>query len=236
MTQKRHIIALGGGGFSMEPENPLLDRYIIECCGKENPAVCFIPTASAESASYIDNFNAAFGRLGCKTGHLSLFSQPQRDLESWLRQFDILYVGGGNTRCMLALWREWNLDGILRKLWEEGIILAGISAGAICWFEQGLTDSVPGELTAMPCLGFLPGSCCPHYDSEEQRRPDFQRLVGDGTVMPGFALDDGTALHYADQALKEIVSSRPDAHAYYVEKTAGTANERVMPSRYLGLA
>lgn len=234
--KERHIVAMGGGGFSMEPDNPLLDQYVIECSGKKNPSVCFIPTASAESASYIDNFNSAFGRLGCRTGYLSLFTQPQRDLESWLSAFDIVYVGGGNTRCMLALWREWNLDGILRSLWQDGLVLAGISAGAICWFEQGITDSIPGDLTTMNCLGFLPGSCCPHYDSEEKRRPDYHRLVGDRSALPGFALDDGAALHYAGDTLDEIVTSRPDAHAYRVETFAGTVNEDILPSRYLGTA
>ena len=119
------IIAMGGGGFSMEPDNPLLDQYVIDCSGKSHPAVCFLPTAAAENPQYSVNFYQAFSRLGCRCGHLSLFVQPQRDLEAWLRQFDIIYVGGGNTRCMLALWREWGLDGILRRLWQEGVVMAG---------------------------------------------------------------------------------------------------------------
>lgn len=229
-----HIIAMGGGGFSMEPDNPLLDQYVIDCCGKPNPSVCFLPTASAESQQYCVNFYQAFNRLGCRAGHLSLFAQPQRDLEAWLRQFDIIYVGGGNTRCMLALWREWGLDGILRRLWLDGVVMAGISAGAICWFEQGVTDSVPGQLTGMNCMGFLPGSCCPHYDSEEQRRPDYHRLVESGTVMAGYALDDGAALHYVNGALTEVVTSRPHANAFYLEKTAAGVQERPLDTHYLG--
>jgi peptidase E len=231
---KRHIIAMGGGGFSMEPDNPLLDQYIIDCSGKKNPSVCFIPTATAESLIYIVNFYTAFNKLGCRAGHLSLFTQPQRDLEAWLRGFDILYVGGGNTRCMLALWREWNLDSVLRNLWQEGVVIAGISAGAICWFEQGITDSVPGDLTSMDCLGFLKGSCCPHYDSEAQRRPVFHQMIGDGAVMAGYALDDGVAVHFTEDTLSEIVTSRPAAHAYWVEKAGGIVDEQVLPVRFLG--
>ena len=154
----------------MEPDNLLLDRYVIEQSRKKSPRVCFIPTASAENADYTVQFYSAFTKLGCQPGHLSLFKQPQQDLLDYLLGYDILYVGGGNTRCMLALWREWNLHNILKTALARGIILAGISAGAICWFEQGVTDSVPGELTAMDCLGFLPGSCSPHYDGEEDRR------------------------------------------------------------------
>ncbi len=228
------IIAMGGGGFSMEPENPLLDQYVIDCSGKTHPAVCFLPTAAAENPQYSVNFYQAFSRLGCRCGHLSLFVQPQRDLETWLRQFDIIYVGGGNTRCMLALWREWGLDGILRNLWQDGVMMAGISAGAICWFEQGVTDSVPGELTGMDCMGFLPGSCCPHYDSEEKRRPDFHRLVETGSVKPGYALDDGAAARFVNGQLVEIVTSRPNAQACYLEKTGGSVTERGLPTRFLG--
>ena len=220
----------------MEPDNPLLDRYIIDCSGKTNPAVCFIPTASAENTDYTINFYRAFNQLGCRAGHLSLFNQPQKDLEGYLRQFDVIYVGGGNTRCMLALWREWQLDAILRSLWQDGIVLAGISAGAICWFEQGTTDSVPGELNAMDCLGFLGGSCCPHYDSEAQRRPVFHQMVASGRMRPGYALDDGAALHYVGTSLAEIVRSRPNAQAYRVDAVAGQAQERILESRYLAAA
>jgi dipeptidase E len=232
MTKK--IIAMGGGGFSMEPDNPLLDQFVIECTGKTAPKICFLGTASAENTDYKLNFYRAFIRLGCRPDHLSLFMQPQKDLRAFLLDFDAIYVGGGNTRCMLALWREWNLDEILREAWEAGIILAGISAGAICWFEQGITDSVPGELTAMNCLGFLAGSCCPHYDSEVERRPTFQHMVASGQVKPGFALDDGAAVHYIGDDLAEIVSSRPGAGAYRLSASAGQAQEELLPIRYLG--
>lgn len=230
----KHIIAMGGGGFSMEPENPLLDQYVIDCTGKSSPKICFLPQASCEGAGYIINFYSAFTRLGCQPGYLSLFQQPQRDLRAYLLGFDAIYVGGGNTRCMLALWREWNLHEILREAWEQGVVLAGISAGAICWFDQGVTDSVPGELTAMNCLGYLPGSCCPHYDGEAERRPSLHRLVAAGALSPGYALDDGAALHYIGAELHEVVCSRPEAKAYHVELVEGQVQEKLLPIRYLG--
>lgn len=233
MTHKQ-IIAMGGGGFSMEPENPLLDQFVIECTGKTAPKICFLATASAENSDYKVNFYRTFTRLGCRPDHLSLFVQPQKDLRAFLLGFDAIYVGGGNTRCMLALWREWDLHKILREAWEQGVVLAGISAGAICWFEQGVTDSVPGELTGMDCLGYLPGSCCPHYDGEAERRPTFHRLVASGSLQAGYALDDGAALHFIDDELAEAVSSRPQAKAYRVENTAAGALEELLITRFLG--
>ena len=129
----RQIIAMGGGGFSMEPDNPLLDRYILKQAGTEKSKICFLPTASGDSEQYISRFYNFFNKQNCDPSHLSLFNPPSRDLEKFILEKDILYVGGGNTKNLLALWKEWELDSILRKAWEEGVILAGLSAGAICW-------------------------------------------------------------------------------------------------------
>jgi dipeptidase E len=141
--------------------------------------------------------------------------------------------GGGNTRSMLTLWREWGLDEIFRAAWNSGDILAGLSAGAICWFEQGVTDSVPGRLETLSCLGFLPGSCCPHYDGESDRRPAYHRLLSRGEILPGFGVDDGAALHFVGKDLKCVVSSRPNARAYVVEKISDEVKERPLESIYL---
>jgi len=233
--KSKQIIAMGGGGFSMEPENSLLDQYIVAQSHTVNPRVCFIPTASAESADYILKFYDAFIRLGCQPAHLSLFHLPSQDLESYLLDQHILYVGGGNTRSMLALWREWHLDHILKLAWEQGVILAGISAGAICWFEQGVTDSLPGELSAMDCLGFLEGSCCPHYDSEPGRRSTYQSLVAKGSIRPGIALEDGVAAHFVNDHVEHYISSRPEAYAYHVERTGSQVEENPVQVRYLGI-
>ena len=154
----------------MEPDNLALDRYALAQVDKTHPKVCFIPTASGESQEYILNFYKAFVALDCEPSYLSLFRLPTADLEGYLLEKDLIYVGGGNTRSMLALWQEWEIDLILRKAHTAGILLAGVSAGANCWFQECSTDSVPGELRMLRCLGLVPGSFCPHYDGEAQRR------------------------------------------------------------------
>lgn len=226
----KQIIALGGGGFSMEPDNPLLDLYILEQSPKETPKICFIPTASGDADGYIARFYDFFEQQNCEPTHLSLFKPPTQALEEFVLSQDILYVGGGNTKNLLALWREWGLDRIIEKAWNQGVVLAGISAGSICWFEQGVTDSYGDELHPLACLGFLPGSNCPHYDGETHRRPTFQRLLKEGQIKPGLAADDGVALHFIEQDLHSVVSSRPHAKAYRV----GEGYEHELETRFLG--
>ena len=208
------IIAIGGLG--TPEENRLLEQHLLDQSARANPAICFLPQASGESAEYVGRFYAAFSQLACRPSHLSLFEPPTADLESLLLEKDVIYVGGGNTRSMLALWREWGLDRILRRAWAQGVVLAGWSAGSICWFEQGVTDSIPGPLTPLACLGFLPGSNCPHYDGEIERRPAYHRLLGEGLLPPGYASDDSVGLHFQGTRLHRIVSSRPGARAYRV--------------------
>jgi peptidase E len=212
----RQIIALGGGGFSMEPDNLALDRYILAQSRRANPSVCFLPTASGDADGYIVKFYASFTDLDCRPSHLSLFGRTPADLGAFLLEQDVIYVGGGNTRSMLALWREWRLDDALHAGWERGVVLAGLSAGAICWFEQGVTDSVAGRLGALAGLGLLEGSCCPHYDGEAERRPAYQQMVATGQISPGYGLDDGAALHFVGTDLQAVVASRPEARAYRV--------------------
>jgi len=212
----KQIIALGGGGFSMEPENPLLDSYILNQSGKTNPKICFIPTASGDSDSYISRYYNFFEKQNCRPSHLSLFKPPTRDLESFVLDKEIIYVGGGNTKNLLVLWNEWGLDIIIRKAWEEGILLAGISAGSICWFEEGVTDSYGDGLEPIKCLGLLKGSNCPHYDGEADRRPTYHKLVASRKIQGGIATDDGVAIHYIGQEIKIIVTSRVSSKAYRV--------------------
>lgn len=234
---KKQIIAMGGGGFSMEPENPLLDAYVISQARKKTPAVCFFPHATDDATRYSLNFYKAFSQLDAQPSTLSLFTPPTADLESWLLEKDVIYVGGGNTRCMLALWREWGLDRILRRAYEEGIVLAGISAGANCWFEQCSTDSIPwpARLSVWPCLGILKGSFCPHYDGESDRRPTMHQFLQAGSILPGYAADDGAAVHFVDDSFSLAVSSRPHAGVYRLDRTTeGTASEEVLPTHYLG--
>ena len=228
------IIAAGGLN-SLAPDGNLsLVDYLVDSTGRENPAVCFLPTASSDPARSCLGFYEAFSQAACRPSVLSLFKPPTADLESLLLAQDLVYVGGGNTRSMLALWREWDLPRILRKANGSGIVLAGVSAGAICWFEQGVTDSIPGDLTAMDCLGFLSGSCCPHYDGEANRRPAYHRLQLAGELGPGYAIDDSAALHFQDGVLVRCVCSRPEAGARWVEVASGEIKETPYQSEYLG--
>jgi dipeptidase E len=228
----KQIIAMGGGGFSMEPDNLLLDQYILGQSKKASPKVCFLPTASGDSEGYIKRFYHAFSTLSCEPSHLSLFKLPTRDLEGFLLDKDIIYVGGGNTKSMLALWKEWGVDISLEKAWKNGTILAGLSAGSICWFEEGVTDSFGDGLDEIKGLGFLKGSNCPHYDGEKERRPAFQRLIEEGKMKDGFGVDDGAALHFYDISLHTVVSSRPNAKAFSV-KGQGKVIEDQLPVVYL---
>jgi dipeptidase E len=225
---------MGGGGFSMEPENPLLDEYVLRLAGKERPRVCFVGTASGDAATYVVRFYEAFAQLPCRPCHLPLFNPPTADLRGFVLEQDVIYVGGGNTKNLLALWRAWDLDAIFREAWEQGIILAGISAGCICWFAEGITDSIPGTLSVLPCLGYLPGSACPHYDSEPERRPSFHRFLGDGRIGEGYAVEDGAALHFVDDRLERVVASRPAARAYRMRRTPQGVVEEAQEAVYLG--
>lgn len=225
-----HVIAMGGGGFSMEPDNPLLDQYILQQSAKKQPKICFVPTASGDAEGYIQRFYDSFENHLCNPSHLSLFKPPTKDLEDFVLDKDIIYVGGGNTVNLMVLWRQWGLDNILRKAWENGVIMSGLSAGSLCWFEEGITDSWPGELQRISCLGLLEGSHSPHYDGEEMRRPSYQRMIESGKLKPGYAADDGVALHFIGSELQAVVSSRLEAKGYYVSN----GNEQVLKTTYLG--
>ena len=230
----RQIVAIGGAGLSTEPDNLLLEQYLLKLANKENPKICFVPTASGDSQSYIDRFDTAFAQFPCTPSHLLLFRLHTADLRSFILEQDIIYVGGGNTKNLLALWKEWGLDSIIREAWERGVILAGWSAGSICWFEEGVTDSIPGELTVLRCLGFLQGSNCPHYDGEAERKPSYHRLLSKGLISEGYAADDGVALHFLGTQLDRIVSSRPHAKAYQLEKVGETVKESPLEPTFLG--
>ena len=233
-SSTRQIVAIGGGGLSTESDNLLLEQYLLKLANKESPKICFVPTASGDSQSYIDRFDAAFAQLPCILSHLLLFRLHTADLRSFVLEQDIIYVGGGNTKNLLALWKDWGLDTIIREAWEQGVILAGWSAGSICWFEEGVTDSFPGELRVLRCLGFLKGSNCPHYDGEPERKPSYHRLLAEGLISEGYAADDGVALHFLGTQLEKIISSRPHAKAYRLEKVGEAVKENPLEPTYLG--
>lgn len=226
----RQIIAMGGGGFSMEPENPLLDRYILKQSTSKRPKICFIGTASGDVESYIEKFYRFFQQEECEPTHLSLFKPQTRDIRKFILEQDILYVGGGNTKNLMALWKEWELDKAIREAYENGTILSGLSAGSLCWFEEGVTDSYGDELEPITCLGIIAGSHCPHYDGEEERRPAYQKFIREDIIGAGYAADDGVALHFIDETLHHIVSSRPQASGYRVNKD----EEEKLSTTFLG--
>ena len=227
MPRQRHIIALGGGGFA---EGDLhLERYILKQASADRPSIGFIPTATGDADAYLVRFYAACGRLDCRPSHLELFTRTP-DLRAWVFAQDVVFVGGGNTKSLLGVWREWELDEVLRDAWEAGIVLSGVSAGAICWFEQGSTDSYADRLRALDCLGFLPGSCCPHYDAEEERRPTLHRMLSQGEIVPGIALDNDAAAHYVGTELHQVVTARPAAGGYALRVADGVVSESPLPA------
>lgn len=217
------IMTMGGGGFSMEPENPLLDDHLLSLATRRRgaggrPRVCFVPTASGDAEGYVDRFIEAFADRA-ETSSLRLFHLAELaapDLRSFVLDQDVVYVGGGSTANLLALWRLHGLDDVLAEAAAAGVVLAGISAGMNCWFDASVTDSF-GPLAALPDgLGFLTGSACPHYDGEVDRRPTYLDLVGTRSLPSGYAVEDGCALVFRDGELVEAVSSRPDARAFRV--------------------
>jgi dipeptidase E len=228
----RQIIAIGGGGFYRDAENLELERYVIQQTNVDKAKVAFVPTASGEPDNYLVNFYSAFLKLGCRPSHLTFFKRTP-DLRAYLLDQDVIYVGGGNTKSMLAVWRDWGVPELIREAWESGIVLTGVSAGAICWFEQGVTDSFADGLRPLDGLGFLPGSCCPHYDGEAQRRPSYHRLLAGGEISAGVAIEDWTAVHFRGSGIHRVVASREGARAYSLRNVFGSVQEVALPVEYL---
>jgi dipeptidase E len=195
-----------------------------------------VATASGDAEGYVAGFYRAFAKHDCRPADLGLFDRRVGDLRRFVLEQDVVYVGGGNTASLLAVWRAHGLDSILREALDAGAVLCGVSAGMNCWFQASTTDSFGPDLAPLrDGLGFVAGSACPHYDGEAQRRPLYHRLVADG-FPPGFAADEGAALHLdVAGALVEVVASRPDARGYRVERGPhGAAVENALPTRYLG--
>jgi dipeptidase E len=212
---ERRIVGLGGGGDTREQTDRLYE-YILGLTGKTRPRVLFIPTAAAENAEHIVWFYERFARR-TEASHLTMFPWPPENVRELILAQDVINVGGGNTANMLAIWKVHGVDTALREAWENGVVLCGASAGMICWFEAGITDSFGPQLEGMNCLGFLAGSACPHYDGEELRRPRYRALIDDG-FPEGVAADDGVGIHYVGTEISEVVTCRPGAAAYRVTR------------------
>ena len=221
----KQIIAMGGGGFGMDETMRPIQKYIIQASGVAAPKMCLIPTAGADKFEDITQFYDSVMYWGGHPSHLSLFRLPTADLESFLLEKDIIFVGGGNTRSMMALWREWDLFRILRLAYEQGVLLSGVSAGGNCWFEDGVTTSVPGVMGVAQCSGILEGSFCPHYDSQPERRPAHHRMVANGEIGAGYGVDEAAALHMIAGEAPKAVRFGPNAHVFHVAAVNGQALE-----------
>jgi dipeptidase E len=238
MAGERRIVAMGGGGFSMPPDNGRLDAFLValarERSGRERPRICFVPTAAADDDWAVARFYGSFAR-SAEASHLALFWRTVEDIDAFLLDQDLVFIGGGNTVNMLAIWRQHGVDRALLAAWQAGVVMSGMSAGGVCWFEGFTTDSFGPELRAVrDGLGVLRGSFIPHYHGEAQRRPLFHRLVADGTLPAGYGVDDGAALVFHGTELGEVVSSQDGAAAYRVERVDRAARETRLPTRYIG--
>jgi dipeptidase E len=224
---KQQIVGLGGGGDTPEQMRALL-RHVVGLTGVERPRILLVPTAVGDSPEVITSFYEFYAPLG-ELSHVRFFPYPPGDLRELVLAQDAVRVTGGNTANMLAIWRVHGFDRILREAWENGVLLFGESAGMICWFEAGVTDSFGPQLEGMrDGLGFLAGSACPHYDGEELRRPRYRERGASG-FPEGIAADDGVGLHYVGTELHEIVSCRAGAGAFRVTR----GGESKLPARLI---
>ena len=232
MHAMRQVVAFGGGGFSQESGNPLLDDYVLGLTGSAEPRVCFLPTASGDADHYLVRFYNAF-RDRSRPSHVSLFRRERgvSDIRSHLLAQDVIYVGGGSLISLLGVWRAHGVDTMLREAYEEGVILCGLSAGSLCWFAEAVSG-YQGEVSRVPALGLLPHSNAVHY-GDGSRRGAFRRHLLEG--MPaGYAAEDGSALRFVEGELVEVVSSRPGARAYRLECRGSEVLETGLAARYLG--
>lgn len=238
---ERHILATSGGFlptgrnvFDWRP-GPLVE-LALNLTGRDRPRVCYLGTAVGDAVNGTAAFYAAMASTSAQPSHLTLFTMPNvADPRDHLLSQDVIWVGGGSVANLLAVWRVHGLDAVMREAWEAGVVLAGVSAGSICWHVGGTTDSFGPDLRPVTNgIKLLPYSNGVHYDSEAQRRPRFQALIADGALPTGYATDDGVGLHYVGTDMVEAVADRPSAAAYHVERGAdGSAVETRIEPRLL---
>jgi len=230
---ERRIVAFGGTSFEPASTDGPLHQYLLDLTGQSYPRVCFIGTASGDDPGYIAAYYGWFARRAQAT-HLGLFNRRVDDIAGFLLEHDLVFVGGGNTANMLAVWRLHGVDAALRRAWQAGVVLAGSSAGAVCWFQDSLSDSYSPGLTAIgDGLGFLPGSFCPHFDSESSRRPRYHELVGSGQLPDGYASDDGVGLVFSDTTFSEAIAAMPESRAFRVARGPNGIEETSIKPRLL---
>lgn len=225
-------ILIAGGGFGTA-----FVRYMAELTGKDRPRLCYLPTASADRESGIIRWYETCASLDVTPLVQQSFISSYNMDQSWrdvLLSMDGIVVSGGNTLNQQAIWRVQGIDEVLREAWDRGIVLGGASAGSLCWFEEGTTDSRPREVTKIECLGFLRGSHSPHYDAEEVRRPTYHRLILSGALKPGYACDNDAGIYFVDNEVRRVVKTRDEASVYYVDVEGGEVIETELPAEMIG--
>lgn len=213
-----NIIVIGGESDAEMTRMTLIDKHIVASSGKARPNVLYISTANGDDRTKISNFIAKYQSAGCTVTTLTFFIAPfpgTDQVSSLIEQADIIYVAGGNTRAMLATWREFGVTGLLKAAWENGTVLCGVSAGAICWFDYGHSDS-GGAFALVAGLGLLPGALCPHFRSEAGREASFVELVRLEGIQPAYAVDDGVALHFKNDQYHRLIRNEAQNCAYEV--------------------
>ena len=223
----KQVIAIGGGGFGRNPGLGIIEKYILDQSEKNNPNICFIPTATGDDESYKVSYYSTFSKLDCKPTHLDFFKRTP-NLEKLILSQDVIFVGGGNTKSMLSVWREWGLHNILRTAYDNGTIMSGVSAGAICWFEEGITDSWADRLNIIDCLGFTKGNCCPHYDEESERRPSLIQFLKKKELSDCYAIEGGCALHIKNDDVYSAVSFQGNKKTYLVNLEGEKIKENIV--------
>lgn len=232
----RQIVAMGGAGMLRPPAGtPSLFEYAVAQQMNSTPAVGFLHQASAESAEYVDFFVRNCREIGAEPTVFSLFGRV--DIEAIRTQIlaqDVIFVGGGNLKSMLALWREWGVDQYLRQAYDQGCVMTGVSAGAICWYEQCVSDAF-GPLSVVEGLGWVKGSLCPHFDSEPERRPTTLALRETDALENGWALDDYTAIHVINERDVSAISSQRGRFVYRVDEGGVTRQPTAPVAERLGV-
>ena len=212
---KKHIVAIGGGGFGRNNTSYLIEKYILNLSGKTNPKICFLPTATGDNDTYIVRFYSTFNCLNCKPSHIEFFKRTT-NIKNHIMEQDVVFVGGGNTKSMLSIWNDWGMSDLLKDAYNKGVIMSGVSAGAICWFTSGITDSWDNQLRILPCLDFISGICCPHYDEEPNRIPYVKKILLEEKVTNCISIEGGSAMHFIDGKAFKNVSFKNNKNTYKV--------------------
>ena len=221
-------ILIAGGGF-----NTGFIKYMAQLTGKPRPRILYLPTASADKpGNFLENCKGLDVEPSIQNSFISSYRQ-EKSWEEALLSVDAIVCSGGNTLNQQAIWKAQGIDAVLRKAWDQGIVLGGASAGSLCWFEEGTTDSRPKELSTVQCLGLLKGSHCPHYDREAPRRPLYLKLIGSGQMKPGYACYNDAGIYFEDNEVKRVVKTRAEAKVFQVTRGGSEAVEKELPAEML---